>query len=214
MIGRCWYLLALLFLILASPCILAQTDRAGATPVTIPEFRLRLPRLEPAPGRAGPLPPGIRFALPELVRPAGAIFSGAVTNIEHRTASGNQTVETVAITFHIERAIRGATPGSDLTVTQWIGLWASGQRYRLGEHVLLFLYPPSKLGLTSCVAGSMGRFDVDAWGRVELSARHLSMLRKDPVLGGRSRVSFSDFALAVRRAGEEEVNADGGDHEN
>ena len=36
------------------------------------------------------------------------------------------------------------------------------------------------------------------------SAQHLSAFRKDPVLGGKSRVAFSDFALAVRRAGEEE----------
>jgi hypothetical protein len=113
-------------------------------------------------------------------------------------------VETVAITFHIENAIRGATPGEDLTISQWIGLWAGGQRYRVGEHVLLFLYPPSKLGLTSCVAGGMGRFNVDQWGRVLLSAQHLLAFRADPVLGGKSRLPFSDFALAVRRASEEQ----------
>ena len=79
-----------------------------------------------------------------------------------------------------------------------------GQRYRVGERVLLFLYPPSKLGLTSCVGGRMGRFTVDPWGRVLLSAQHLSAFRADPVLGGKSRVRFSDFALAVRRASEEE----------
>ncbi len=141
------------------------------------------------------------------------IFSGTVAGIERHAATNGQ-VETVAITFQIERSIRGATAGTSLTVSQWIGLWSSGQRYRVGERVLLFLYPQSRLGLTSCVAGMMGRFDVDAWGRVELSARHLSMFRKDPVLGGKSRVRFSDFALAVRRAGEEEVNAGGGDHEN
>jgi hypothetical protein len=139
-----------------------------------------------------------------MVRAAGTIFSGTVTSIARRPANHGQAVETVAITFHVENAIRGATPGEDLTISQWIGLWSGGQRYRVGERVLLFLYPPSKLGLTSCVAGAMGRFTIDARGRILLSAQHLSAFRADPVLGGRSRVRFSDFALAVRHAGEEE----------
>ena len=70
--------------------------------------------------------------------------------------------------------------------------------------MLLFLYPPSKLGLTSCVAGAIGRFTIDARGRILLSAQHLSAFRADPDLGGKSRVRFIDFALAVRHAGEEE----------
>jgi hypothetical protein len=67
-----------------------------------------------------------------------------------------------------------------------------------------FLYPPSKLGLTSSVGGEMGRFTLDPWGRIVLSAEHFSAFRADPVLGGKSRASLSDFALAVRRASQEE----------
>jgi len=141
---------------------------------------------------------------PQFARAAGMIFSGTVTNIERRSADGRQGIETVAITVHVEYAIRGATPGENLTISQWIGLWSSGQRYRVGERLLLFLYPNSKLGLTSCVAGQMGRFTIDRWGRVLLTAQHLSAFRTDPVLGGKSRAPLSDFALAVRRAGEEE----------
>ena len=143
-------------------------------------------------------------ALPMLVRAAGTIFSGTVTAIARRPATHGQAVETVAITFHVDIAIRGATPGEDLTIAQWIGLWSGGQRYRVGERVLLFLYPPSKLGLTSCVAGNLGRFSVDSWGRVLLSAQHLSAFHADPVLGGKSRVVLKDFALAVRRRSETE----------
>jgi hypothetical protein len=110
----------------------------------------------------------------------------------------------VAITFHIENAIRGTAAGETLTISQWIGLWSGGQRYRVGERVLLFLYPPSKLGLTSSIGGGMGRFTIDPWGRVLLSAQHLSAFRADPVLGGKSRATVSDFALAVRRASEED----------
>jgi len=144
-------------------------------------------------------PPGV-LGFSGITRAAGAIFSGTVTSIARHPATTTQFVETVAISFHIDNAIRGVTPGENLTISQWIGLWSGGQRYRMGERVLLFLYPPSKLGLTSCVAGCVGRFNIDPWGRVLLSAHHLSAFRADPVLGGKSRVRFSDFALAVRRA--------------
>ncbi|HKF00812.1 MAG TPA: hypothetical protein VKB49_00815 [Candidatus Sulfotelmatobacter sp.] len=127
-----------------------------------------------------------------------------MTRIDHHATTSGAPVETVSVTFHVESAIRGVMPGEDLSISQWIGLWSAGQRYRVGERVLLFLYPRSKLGLTSCVGGQIGRFAVDTRGRVLLSSRHLSAFRTDPVLGGRSRVPLRDFALAVRRAGEEE----------
>jgi hypothetical protein len=149
------------------------------------------------------MPPGT-IGFPTLARSAGTIFSGTVTAIARQPATRGQAVETVAITFHIENTIRGAVPGEDLTISQWSGLWSTGQRYRVGERVLLFLYPPSKLGLTSCVAGGIGRFAVDPWGRVLLSAQHLAAFRADPVLGGKSRLPFSDFASAVRQASEEQ----------
>jgi hypothetical protein len=132
------------------------------------------------------------------------IFSGRVSSVERRPGTRGSAVETVVITFHVENSIRGTAPGQDLTISQWIGLWTSGQRYRVGERVFLFLYPPSKLGLTSSVAGPLGRFDVDPRGRVLLSAHHLSAFRTDPVLGGKPRVRISDLTLAVRKASEEE----------
>ena len=144
-----------------------------------------------------------RVGFPSIARAAGTIFSGTVTSIARRPATGSQPVETVAITFHVESAIRGTIPGQDLTIAQWIGLWSGGQRYRIGERVLLFLYPPSKLGLTSCVAGPIGRFTIDPQGRVLLTEQHLSSFRTDPVLGGQTHVLLSDFARAVQRASDQ-----------
>ncbi len=204
--GSC--LLTISILILTPAWLSAQSNH----PITMPDFTLpHSPRVVQPP-IDDPLPPRIRRPAPPLgtidlttlTRAAGTIFSGTVTAIARHPAASNQTVETVAITFHIENAIRGATPGEYLTISQWIGLWSGGQRYRVGERVLLFLYPRSKLGLTSCVAGGMGRLPIDAWGRVLLSAQHLVAFRADPVLGGKSHLRFSDFALAVRRASEEE----------
>ncbi len=203
--GRsCKCLLAVsIFLILTPGLVRGQTGRVNLAPELIsPPDQERVPTSNLR-HRLPIAPPGT-VGLPVITRAAGTIFSGTVTAIERRAATTSQAVETVTITFHIDNAIRGAIPGKNLTISQWIGLWSGGQRYRIGERVLLFLYPPSKLGLTSCVAGGMGRFNVDPWGRILLSAHHLSAFRADPVLGGKSRVRFSDFALAVRRASEEE----------
>jgi hypothetical protein len=163
-------------------------------PRTPPTLQPILPPVSP-PGRS----PGT-IGFPLVARAAGSIFSGTVIAIAPRPATSEQAIETVAITFHVENAIRGATAGDDLKISQWIGLWSGGQRYRVGERVLLFLYPPSKLGLTSSVGGAMGRFRIDPWGRVLLSEQHVSAFRADPILGGKSHVRFSDFALAVRQA--------------
>lgn len=205
-------LLAVSLLILAPPALKGQRAAIHTdSPPThapfdfVPEhFTLeRIPITSPiAPSPPARLPTPVSF--PGIARSAGKIFSGTVKSIERRPAAPGSAVETVQVTFHVENAIRGTTPGEDLTISQWIGLWTSGQRYRLGERVLLFLYPPSKLGLTSSVAGPLGRFNMDSWGRVLLSAHHLSAFRTDPVLGGKPRVHVSDFAWAVRKACEEE----------
>lgn len=204
--GRnCSCLLAICFLILP-PVLSGQSesvDRAADLARAFPHAAPSAPQAQFAPPRPLPISPGTPV-LPWMTRASGMIFSGTVTGVVRRPATGSQSIETVSITFHVEQALRGVTAGETLSISQWIGLWSSGQRYRVGERVLVFLYPPSKLGLTSCVSAPLGRFAVDPVGRVLLSAQHLSAFRTDPVLGGKSRVSLSDFALAVRQAGGEE----------
>lgn len=161
------------------------------------------PVRQPLPWRppVSPAPTGVVH----LARAAGIIFSGTVTRIERfSTNVPGQAVGTVAITFHVEKAIHGTRDGEFLTISQWIGLWSSGQRYRVGERMLLFLYPRSRIGLTSCVGSGLGRFAVDSAGDVWLSSQQILAFRTDPVLGGKSRVRLSDFASAVRWASEEE----------
>jgi hypothetical protein len=206
-------LLAIVPLLAGIPLLHAQKPRLpvpGITKNSVENFSRPLPIVnEPLHPWPRPVAPRRPIGTPggvfnDVVRASGMIFSGTVTGIKPGPAKQTQAVATVAITFHIDHAIRGTRVGDHITISQWAGLWSSGQRYRLGERVLLFLYPRSKLGLTSCVAGPMGRFEVDAWGRVLLSVHHLSAFRTDPVLGGRLRLRLGDFALAVRQAGEEE----------
>jgi hypothetical protein len=195
--GRsCSSLLALSFLTVAPAFLCGQSDRVPS--FASPPLAEAAPR-PVSPGPAGPVIPGT-IGFGSMARAAGTIFSGTVTAIVHHPPSRSQSVDTVGITFQVQRAIRGATPGELLTISQWMGLWSSGQRYRVGERVLLFLYPPSKLGLRSCVGAPLGRFRVDPMGRILLSPRHLLAFRADPVLKGKSQVKFSDFARAVQQA--------------
>ncbi len=206
MFGRSGCLLIAAFVVSVACLSAAQ---AGAEARRVPHYATEPRSIEVPvrgifpPWRPPITPPGL-FGFPQFARAAGMIFSGTVTGIERRPAIRGQSVETVAVTFHIQNAIRGAIPGQKFTIVQWMGLWASGQRYRVGEHVLLFLYPNSKLGLTSWVGGALGHFTIDPAGRALLTAQQLAAFRKDPVLGGKSRARFSDFALAVRHASEEE----------
>ena len=166
-----------------------------------PRMLPRLPVLPTFPGK--PAPPR---GLPRMVQTAGIIFSGQVLSVAREPALGGASIESIAITFHVDRALRGTTTGKNLTIHQWAGLWSSGQRYRAGERVLLFLYPASKLGLTSCVAGPVGRFTVDPRGRVLLSDQHLAVLGRDPFFSGKLQLSLDDFANAIRGVeGEERV---------
>jgi hypothetical protein len=184
-------------LLLCGQSARVQPDFGFPAPHTIPE------RPEPGFPSRPVLPPGT-IGFPQIARAAGTIFSGTVTAVTRRPATRASSVETVAIQFHVEGAIRGVSPGEDLTISQWMGLWSSGQRYRVGERVLVFLYPPSKLGLTSCVAAPLGRFAVDSSGRIAVSAQQLSALFADPILAGRSRIRLSDMAMAVHLAAGEE----------
>jgi len=196
--------LALSFVIVTQGWLMGQADQSrlpidfpplvdhAAAPAGLPSLaaRLGLPRST--------------FGFPQLARAAAIVFSGTVSGVARHPAGHGNAVATVAITFRVETAIRGVSQGESLTISEWIGLWSGAQRYRVGERVLLFLYGPSKLGLTSCVGGDLGRFRMDFGGRVMLSSAQLSAFREDPVLGGKSRASLSDFAWAVRRASEEE----------
>ena len=135
-----------------------------------------------------PLPP--RGYLPPhfAVQSAGMIFSGTVLKVEHLHSAGFPGV--TQVTFRVESAIRGARRGQTLMVREWAGLWSSGERYRQGERVLLFLYPKSKLELTSPVGGPSGRYEVDRAGRVLAGAPGL---RPQPI-------RIQDFAAEIRRA--------------
>ncbi len=216
MTGSCWRLLAAFLLIFVVALSAAQDvtqDRPAAlvsSSATSQYSSLtdagQLPEIPHAPLRYPPIP--VRIALPQIVRKSGIIFSGRVTFVGRAAAEvapifgrgGGCTT----ITFQVEHGIRGASTGQTLTIHEWAGLWARSERYHVGERVLLFLYSPSRFGLTSSVGGDGARFEIDPAGRVVVTARNVATVASDPMIRGKTSISYADFAEAVRRADGEE----------
>ena len=142
-------------------------------------------------------------AVSPLTLHAGYIFAGTVKAVRRITPRARPRVATVQITFHVDKAIRGVRAGQTLSVREWAGLWESGERYRPGERVLLFLYPPSKLGLTSPVGGPAGRFKMDEDGQVILDPERLDPGRLD---SGRAETLSSNPATGVRFLGKTRIS--------
>jgi len=112
-----------------------------------------------------------------MSRRAGMIFAGTVLSAGSETAQSRQTVIDLpgreparmgrsvpvhTVRFRIERAIAGVHTGQILTIHQWSGVGSRERSLQRGERVLLFLYPPSRLGLTSAVGGPQGQIRLDA----------------------------------------------------
>jgi hypothetical protein len=138
------------------------------------------------------------FRLQDAVHRSGYIFAGRVLSIEFQAARAANEVASVRITFRVEQGLRGISSGSTLMIREWAGLWQGGPRYRVGERVVLFLHPPSKLGLTSPVDGNQGRYSIDARGNLVLP----------PVAGGegarvgpkaRAPVTLRQFVRTIRQ---------------
>ncbi|HVO81433.1 MAG TPA: hypothetical protein VMT28_11915 [Terriglobales bacterium] len=133
-------------------------------------FLFLLPRLHPPilaqESRLGREPGGP--TLSQLSRKAGYIFAGTVTAVERIAPTSADKLGVMRVSFQVDEAIRGVQAGQTLTIREWAGLWESGEGYRPGDRLVLFLYPPSKLGLTSPVGGPAGRFSVDNDGYVAL----------------------------------------------
>jgi hypothetical protein len=113
----------------------------------------------------------------QLSRRAGMIFAGTV--LTAATPTGTTTVITqtgaadpavpgttpaVQVRFRVDRAIAGVERGQILTIHEWAGAWSMHRPMRSGQHILIFLYPPSRLGLTSPVGGSLGQVALDPSG--------------------------------------------------
>lgn len=129
-----------------------------------------------------------------LLRDSDRIFSGTVLRVEHRNSDSSSALATTRITLRVDEAIRNVRRGEAVEVNEWAGLWQSGELYHPGERVLLFLYPPSRLGLTSPVGNRAGRFAVNRAGLITL---------KVPIGKPSRPIGIRQVVTAIRRAEKE-----------
>lgn len=141
--------------------------------------------------------------LPSLVARSGYAFAGTVKSIEriqpHR--KDKDSVGVMHVVFQVERGYLGVRSGQTLSIHEWAGLWEAGDRYRVGERVVLFLYPPSRLGLTSAMPN--GRFPVNSGGQVGIPSPPHPPALGSPIQSQFSldfRMTLDDFTAALRLA--------------
>jgi hypothetical protein len=144
------------------------------------------------------------ISLRDMSRNAAYIFAGKVMAVEREFAIQPAAAPIVRITFQVEHAIRGVSRGQILTIHEWAGRWEAGESFHPRESILVFLYPPSKLGLTSVVGGSSGRFAIDSSAQIIVAPDRIAALALDPARQAawqqKGRVSSREFADAIRHS--------------
>jgi hypothetical protein len=111
----------------------------------------------------------------QLSRAAGMVFAGTVLGAE-RPATKNQAIPTIKVKFRVDRAIAGVHQGEVLTIREWAAAWSRQRALHPGQRVLLFLYPPSRLGLTSPVGGPLGQFALSGNGETVVSSAQVPVV--------------------------------------
>ncbi len=109
----------------------------------------------------------------QLSRRAGMIFAGTLLTAATQTAARDRAVPAavpgttlaIQLSFRVDQAIAGVEQGQILTIHEWAGAWSMHRPMSSGQHILIFLYPLSRLGFTSPVGGSMGQVALDSSGR-------------------------------------------------
>jgi hypothetical protein len=110
----------------------------------------------------------------QLSRRAGMIFAGTVLTtatetVRTETAATDRAVAAaipvLQLSFRVDQAIAGVEPGQIFTLHEWAGAWSMQRPMRTGQHILIFLYPLSRLGLTSPVGGALGQVALDPSGK-------------------------------------------------
>ncbi|MEX0602117.1 MAG: hypothetical protein WD295_02170 [Bacteroidota bacterium] len=102
-----------------------------------------------------------------LIAEAGIIFAGEVIDIETGERD-RMNLYMTRYTFRVHDALYGVE--EDTIVIKQYGGEADGRRfyppgvprYAMGEQVLVFFYPPSRIGMTSAVGLDQGKFALTA----------------------------------------------------
>jgi hypothetical protein len=199
--SRCWLhfvpalalALTLTLTLMSSFAAAQQSDQAVAERALGPQWK-QFSR------RAGMIFAGTVLA--PAIRPASN-QTGTTDRSELRTSAGTAPGATTAVhlSFRVDEAIAGVEQGGILTIHEWTG---AGDRLRpvsTGQHFLIFLYPSSRLGLTSPVGGALGQIALDASGQ-NVRAVPVSMVSSDAKQpdAAATNISIVQLERAIRSA--------------
>ena len=101
----------------------------------------------------------------QISRSAGKVFAGTVLSVEMQLATKGRPIPSLEVKLRVDHGIAGVQTRQTITLREWAGAASTHRAMRGGQHVLLFLYPPSRLGLTSPVGGALGQIALDASGK-------------------------------------------------
>jgi hypothetical protein len=145
----------------------------------------------------------------ELTQAAGTIVHGRIVAVQQGTHPDYPNVAVVNVTVQVLRNIRGAD-AQQITFRQWVqpirqlGVAKAPARkmrvaagYTVGQDLVLFLYPPSRYGLTSPVGADQGKFAVLR----DASGTHVRNNAGNAVV-------FGDLQTSARRLGVQVTQSD------
>src|SRR5438105_12277862 len=93
----------------------------------------------------------------QISRVAGKIFTGEVISVAGQRGSKRHPLPILEMKLSVIHGIAGIRTGESLTIHEWNGASSMTRPVRIGEKLLLVLYPKSRLGLTSPVGGAAGQ---------------------------------------------------------
>jgi len=152
---------------------------------------------------------------------AGTVLTAATgTATDHTAATDRASLAAtpaatpaVQLSFRVDQAIAGVEQGQILTIHEWAGAWSMHRPMRSGQHILIFLYPLSRLGFTSPVGGSLGQVALEPSGKMVAKSGQKppaptgvrnESLSQPPVPADLRSVSVVQLERAIRSAREEE----------
>src|ERR1700722_5776188 len=115
----------------------------------------------------------------------------APTSVATPSVVPSGAVSSIQLIFRVDQAIAGVESGQVITIHEGAGARPMPRPMRVGEHILIFLSPPSRLGLTSPVGGSSGMIALDSSGNGSTAA------------SDQGAVSVMQLERAIRSAREE-----------
>src|ERR1051326_4849312 len=68
--------------------------------------------------------------LRQLIHDSGMIFAGTVLQVQTANSTAGSSIPVSRVTFRVEEAVRGVHRGQILNVSEWGGLWQSGEQYK------------------------------------------------------------------------------------